>query len=480
MSDKKEPNTPDSDKADKKDSTTERREIPDRRQREPKRDERGNIHAADYVGPDRRSGLDRRKEHERRQRERIRKAKMVFVERTLVTFAILFLIIVPIGVFLLAPEYMEIQEKAKKAEDLEKRVQDMNQRLAELQKQKQAAEAAAKTSLSARINSGISKIEESTKNVKDKVTGTVDRANSLMKQGNNTLLMLMNGIHGINQTPEGRAAFSQAMGSLKSSVLSAGGDETVTDAVEKATQQDPALKEMMKDVDRNDMAAAALLLALTEFRQSVGRGTPYEEDLQVIRRLVGDDPEMNRALDSLEPYAASGMISSNALEKEFGGMAGDIVMAKLSGEDVSVKQQALARMQNLVKVRKVDELEGNSPDAIVARAQIMLENNDVQGAITELNKLEGAPAQEAEPFIEKAKKHLAAKQGTDELTARLLRKMSAGGGAGNISLEGLMTLIDPTGRLTGRQVVPYMSPVLQQQKQSSPNSGASFHFGQER
>ena len=116
----------------------------------------------------------------------------------------------------------------------------------------------------------------------------------------------------------------------------------------------------------------------------------------------------------------------------------------------------------------------------MARAQIMLENNDVQGAITELNKLEGASAEEAEPFIEKAKKHLAAKQGTDELTARLLRKMSADGGAGSISLEGLMTLIDPTGRLTGRQVVPYMSPVLQQQKQSSPNSGASFHFGQER
>lgn len=73
-------------------------------------------------------------------------------------------------------------------------------------------------------------------------------------------------------------------------------------------------------------------------------------------------------------------------------MAGDIVVASLKGEDVSIQEKAQARLNEIMQVEKDGELvTGTDTQATVARAQKMLDEGNIEGAIAELQGLEGRP-----------------------------------------------------------------------------------------
>ena len=147
-------------------------------------------------------------------------------------------------------------------------------------------------------------------------------------------------IQNLEQTDLGQQQISSTLAEL-SAVLSDAQYNTIDFSIEEqlslAQQQMPKINETLGQVPAQDLKAAAVLLAFSQFRQSLNRnGQAFNDDLQVLKVLVGNsDPELNAAIDRLAPYSAQGILTPNGLTNEFKTIAGEAVVASIKGEDVA-------------------------------------------------------------------------------------------------------------------------------------------------
>jgi uroporphyrinogen-III synthase len=456
----------------------DRRVAPDRRVRHSPVDRRGNVHGDDYQGADRRSGIDRRAYNER-QAQRIRDEKWRFVNSMMIKGSVFAIVILYAGAFLLAPDFKAMQQNADRVAALQARIDSMNERLRVMQAQKGGG------SIGNAISNTIGKMEDTTTDVgstlgtmghvakeaaQSAASAAAEKVETLREQNGDSaalqslqsLLTMWGQADKMQEQDNGKGAFTRAMAALHKAMAQSGGDiDSLSATLDGARRASPELRQLLGNVDAKDLGAAAMLLALNEFRSNVGSQRPFAQDLMLLHKFTGDDPEMQAALLRLAPYAERGVLNPQALQTEFKGLASDIVMAKLKGQDLSVKQEMLARLGKLVKVRRIDDIDGDTVDAKVARAQLMLDKGDVQGALQELQSLQGAPAQAATPFMNDAEGTLAADNATDALTQMILQQLS---GKAGFSLDALFhgAENDSPETLSGKApAVPYLSPALQ-------------------
>ncbi len=435
---------------------SERRRVTDRRQQKPRLDAQGNILADAYTGPDRRSGMDRRA-YEDAKRKKIRAEKWKFVNRT-VLMAAFFLIAIIYGAgFLLAPEFFAIRKEAAKMEDYERRLHDYELKLKEYQEQQQQKKSG---SLGQMINNGISKVEDAVETAKTTANTVAGVAGQTIESGDihggvQQLFSMLALLQKMNSTEEGRQAVAEMMARLQGLMGMANGDQAALgEAVDTARKKDPTLNKLTDGMSSRELGAAAVLLALNELRANMNSERAFEQDLAIVQKFAGNDPAMQKAMQNLAPYAKSGVLSKETLQKEFRGIAADIVMAKLRGEDATVRDRVLERLGKYAKVRKVDDIEGNSTDAVVARAEIMLDQGDIRGAIKELQTLDGASAETAEPWMNQAAGNVMADDATAMMMQKLMQQLSGMSGG---SVEGVFN--DIIRQLKGGgAAVPYVSP----------------------
>lgn len=223
--------------------------------------------------------------------------------------------------------------------------------------------------------------------------------------GNTDLSMVLGRVQDMQQSLQGQQQLQTAMTELQSltSGLQGRMDQMDT-ALQQEQQKDSALSQTLEGVSPQELKAAAMLIGLTQFRESLNRSGPFEDDLALLQTMMGDqDPELNAAVEKLAPYAATGVLSSDGLSNEMKALAGDIVIASIKGEDVSIQDKALARFQQVLSIQKDGQpVMGNDTQATVARAQAMLDAGDVNGAVTELQALQGPPREVAQPLIDQA------------------------------------------------------------------------------
>lgn len=181
---------------------------------------------------------------------------------------------------------------------------------------------------------------------------------------------------------------------------------------EVQNEEGGALSETLQGVSGNDLKAAAMLIAFSQLRDSLNREAPFENDLALLERLVDEDNvELQGAIDKLAPHADGGVLTAKGLSGEFKGLTGDILEASLKGEDISLKERAKARLGNLMSVEKDGELIGaTDTQNAVNKAQKLLDEGNIQAAISELKTLEGPAANEVQPFIQQAQISLLAER----------------------------------------------------------------------
>lgn len=229
---------------------------------------------------------------------------------------------------------------------------------------------------------------------------------------------------------------------------------------ETQSQPESPLGQTLEGVSGNDLKAAALLIAFSQLRDSLNRNVPFEDDIVLLQKLVGeDDPQLQAALTKLAPQAEKGGVLTGAgLSKEFKTMAGDIVFSSLKGEDVSVADKAKVRLTQVLNVKKDGELVGGTPtQKTVARAQEQLNANDVQGAIATLKSLDGDARVQAQPFIEQAEATVLAEQIQNMLRQMIVANVgtdfsTAAGAAGNAAGNAGQTIQNVTGQI--KSVLP--------------------------
>jgi hypothetical protein len=132
---------------------------------------------------------------------------------------------------------------------------------------------------------------------------------------------------------------------------------------------------------------------------SVRAGEPYAAALSAAKPFAGNAD----ALKPLEPFAATGVPSTNALDRELLAL-----LPKLSPplENTTTGSGIVDRLQagaaRLVRIERTDAVAGNDRNAIVSRVTAAAVRNDIAEARRELKSLPPADRAAAQAWIDKA------------------------------------------------------------------------------
>jgi hypothetical protein len=212
------------------------------------------------------------------------------------------------------------------------------------------------------------------------------------------------------------------------------------DMLAAARGSSPELAETFGGVPATDLKAAALLLGMSQFRSSLNRDNQaFDSDLDVLLNLVGeDDVELRGALARLAPHAKEGVLTPSGLTSEFKGIAGDAVVASLSGEDVSLSERTSARFNQVFTVEKDGELvSGTETQGTLKTAESLLEQGDIEGAIAAAQSIDGPAADIIAPWLKKAEVSLMARKIKKLLGNSMTLKAYGLDGSGLSGLGGL-------------------------------------------
>ena len=136
-----------------------------------------------------------------------------------------------------------------------------------------------------------------------------------------------------------------------------------------------------------EAAAAALVAALEA-------GAPYEVELEDVEKTAPQAPAAQAALEVLRLHAASGVEPKLALKSRFGEAARLALAAAAQSEANGMMGNLTARAISLVSVRPADPRAGDSPGAVMSRAEDAVERDDFALALAQLEALP-PPARDA-------------------------------------------------------------------------------------
>jgi len=150
--------------------------------------------------------------------------------------------------------------------------------------------------------------------------------------------------------------------------------------------------QMLRGIERQDLKAAAMLIGMTQLRNSLNRSAPFEDDLQLLQNLAADNPEMQESLAKLAPYSKRGVLTTAGIGDQIKQASGDMLAARLRGDDQSLQDQLneqlaqIQRQNNPVPSGVANNAELNK---IKSRIRNKLDNGDYASALEDLQTITG-------------------------------------------------------------------------------------------
>ncbi|VBB69464.1 Uroporphyrinogen-III synthase [invertebrate metagenome] len=188
-----------------------------------------------------------------------------------------------------------------------------------------------------------------------------------------------------------------------------------------------ALEEAVRRTTRQDATAApAWLLAVTQLREAVHRGSPFTTELHAARAFAEDVAIVDAAVAGFIAYAVTGLPTRSAIETRFDSLNSAIARAAMSPEGDSWLAHALQRLLGAITIRRTDgTATGNKTLAVMARAGTALHAGDLIEAVRIMDSLQGLPARVAESWIAFARARATADEALARLTAHALGRTAA-------------------------------------------------------
>jgi hypothetical protein len=168
------------------------------------------------------------------------------------------------------------------------------------------------------------------------------------------------------------------------------------------------------DQPRDDVEVA-VAIASAGLKAAIDRGGPFTAELSTLEGINPEDP----AVKELKTFAATGVPSRANLVADFPDVADTILAASRSDDpNQSFTDRLMSSAFSAIQVRPVGEVEGEGPEAIVARMETRITNGDLAAAAAEWDKLP-EPARKAS---ETYRKSLDARIRVEQLVGTALNK----------------------------------------------------------
>jgi len=170
-------------------------------------------------------------------------------------------------------------------------------------------------------------------------------------------------------------------------------------------------------------AGSGVVLAVAQLRDAALSGRPYAAQLDALKSVAADSPEIIAAASRLDDGAVAGLPTLDGLQAKFSAIAGDIVtQARAGGGDWM--QQAAGRLSSLVSLRRTDGGSGNPVEDAVANIEQNLAKRDMASAVKTADvlaeTLEGEAKKILEPWLLDAKARASAERALAAMHASAL------------------------------------------------------------
>lgn len=137
------------------------------------------------------------------------------------------------------------------------------------------------------------------------------------------------------------------------------------------------------DQPRDDVEVA-VAIASAGLKAAIDRGGAFASELSTLEGINPEDP----AIKELKSFAATGVPSRANLVADFPKVADTILSASRSDDpNQSFADRLMSSAFSAIQVRPVGEVEGEGPDAIVARMEARMTNGDFAAAAAEWDRL---------------------------------------------------------------------------------------------
>ncbi|MFL5295974.1 MAG: COG4223 family protein [Phenylobacterium sp.] len=168
-------------------------------------------------------------------------------------------------------------------------------------------------------------------------------------------------------------------------------------------------------------AAASALAAATIADASQSTG-PFADAVAAYSASGPPSPE----LAALARFAASGAPSRTALAASFPDYAARAASAAHApGEKAGLGDRLVYMLSKVVSLRRVGDVPGDSPDALLARAERLVADGDLDRALKLLDRLPPAARDAIGPWRARAERRAEIDRDAEALRARALQELAA-------------------------------------------------------
>lgn len=149
--------------------------------------------------------------------------------------------------------------------------------------------------------------------------------------------------------------------------------------------------------------AAAAALAAAALAEAAQTSQPFGEELASLERVL----PLSRDLRALSRLSEVGAPTRAGLAAEFGALAGRAATASRDpGQDADLLARVRHALAGIVSIRQISSTRGSTPDAMLARAQRLLDEGDVESAIRALDALPDTARTVLAPWLASAERRV--------------------------------------------------------------------------
>lgn len=200
---------------------------------------------------------------------------------------------------------------------------------------------------------------------------------------------------------------NQAIAALKTEIEQ--NRTSLQDSNERLADAEKRLEEPRNDVE---MARA---IALSGLKTAIDRGGPFLSELEALKSISPED----QTVQALSGIAAAGVSSRVDLARDFAPVADEILDAiHAPAEGESWSDRLLNSASSLVKVRPIGNVDGDTPEALVARIEDKLKNGDLKGAHLEWQALPEVGKAASQDFADRLDARIKAEEAVSQALAQ--------------------------------------------------------------
>ncbi|MEO9457746.1 MAG: hypothetical protein ABJE63_17390 [Lentilitoribacter sp.] len=182
--------------------------------------------------------------------------------------------------------------------------------------------------------------------------------------------------------------------------------ETLADLQTRLSEAETALEKSQSDVP------IARSLAAVTVKNAIDRGGRFTVELDAYAQLDAENP----ALTELQTIAEQGVLSRADLLQQFDAITNQIITAdKPENAETDIMTRLLDSAANMVKIRQVGEVEGDTAEAIVARMEQRLLSGELDSAMSEWQKLSDASKAVSQNYSDQLQARMTAEKLADQL-----------------------------------------------------------------